>query len=66
MNDPTKETILRLADVIKRTGISRSALYLSIKNGHFPRPVSLGLRSVGWVESEIDLWIKDKIQSRAT
>lgn len=32
----------------------------------FPKTISLGKRSVGWVESEINDWIQDRIdESRA-
>lgn len=60
-----KESILRLADVKNRTGLSRSTIYLNISQGLFPRPINLGARSVGWLESEIDAWISARIrQSR--
>jgi len=48
------QTILRLPVVRARTGLSRSTIYLKVSEGSFPRPISLGARSVGWVESEID------------
>jgi prophage regulatory protein len=53
-------TILRLPTVKIRTGLSRSSIYLYIKAGIFPQPVSLGPRAVGWVDSEIDAWIDDR------
>jgi prophage regulatory protein len=56
-----KERILRLADVISRTGLSRSTIYLNMSNGEFPAPISLGARSVGWLDSEIDDWIAERI-----
>jgi prophage regulatory protein len=30
----------------------------------FPRPVPIGARSVGWVEHEIESWIKGRIAAR--
>lgn len=58
--------IFRLPDVIKATGLSRSSIYLFIKEERFPKPINLGARSVGWLESEIDAWIAARIQqSRA-
>lgn len=59
-----KERFLRLADVIERTGLSRSSIYLSISQGKFPQNINLGSRSVGWLESEIDTWIQDRINQR--
>lgn len=46
-------TILRLPAVKAETGYSRSTIYLRISQGLWPRPVSLGQRSVGWPASEV-------------
>jgi len=54
--------ILRLPAVKARTGLSRSTIYQNVAGGSFPRPVSLGARAVGWVESDIDGWISRKIE----
>ena len=55
------QTILRLPAVLKRTGLSRSTTYLMISRKEFPPSVSLGDRAVGWIESEIDQWLEDRI-----
>jgi prophage regulatory protein len=55
--------ILRLPVVKARTGLSRSTIYLRISEGTFPRPVSLGGRAVGWVESEIQQWLETRIEA---
>lgn len=55
--------ILRLPDVIKQTGLSRSSIYLRIANHEFPLPISLGGRSVGWLQQEIDEWVIEKIEA---
>jgi len=56
-------TILRLPAVKARIGLSRSTIYLSIAEGKFPKPVSLGLRAVGWLESEIDAWLHQQVEA---
>lgn len=56
-----KQTILRLPVVKARTGLSRSTIYLRIAKGVFPRPVNLGGRAVGWLESDIDEWLEARI-----
>jgi len=38
--------ILRLPDVMARTGLSRRSIYAYISNGSFPKPIELGPR--GW------------------
>ena len=52
---------LRLPEVLARTGLSRSTIYVRLDEGRFPRPVSLGGRAVGWIESEVDEWIRQRI-----
>jgi prophage regulatory protein len=49
--------IVRLPEVKRLTGLSRSTIYLRISIGSFPRPVSLGGRAVGWLEAEVQQWI---------
>ena len=56
------QTILRLPEVKARTGLSRSTIYLRMSEGAFPEPISLAARSVGWIESEIDAWIAQRIE----
>ena len=53
--------VLRLPRVQSRTGLSRSTIYMRAANGSFPKPVRLGARGVGWIESEVDAWIRDQI-----
>ena len=56
--------ILRLPAVRDRTGLSRSTIYLRISECGFAEPVSLGGRTVGWVEAEINDWLDERIQAR--
>jgi len=51
--------IIRLPQVIERTGLSRSSIYDYINKGTFPKQVNISQRSVGWYESEIDDWLKN-------
>lgn len=61
VNFPLK--ILRLPTVKERTGLARATIYLKISQGAFPQPISLGSRSVGWIEEEITSWIEQRIQT---
>jgi prophage regulatory protein len=56
-------TILRLPTVKTRTGLSRSTIYLRMSLGLFPKPVSLGARAVGWIESEVQAWLECQIKT---
>lgn len=55
---------MRLNDVKAATGLARSTIYKYVKQGGFPMPVSLGGRSVAWVESEVVAWIAARIRER--
>jgi prophage regulatory protein len=55
--------ILRLPDVKKSTGLSRSTIYLRIAQGTFPKAVCLGGRAVGWLEAEIQEWLQQQIEA---
>lgn len=57
--------LLRLDDVRSLTGVSTTTLYRMIDAGAFPKQVSLGPRSVAWIESEIIGWIEDRVADRA-
>lgn len=58
------QTILRLAEVRQRTGLSRSSIYKRIEAGEFPHQISLGARAVGWLKREVEDWINRRIQLR--
>ena len=61
------ERILRLPAVKERTGLSRSSVYEKIAARDFPKPIALGARAVGWLESDIDAWIDRRVAaSRST
>ena len=54
-------TILRLPQVMQRTGFSRSAIYKLVAAGSFPRPISLSIRAVGWLEQDVEEWLSARI-----
>jgi prophage regulatory protein len=63
-HEPEAIHILRLPAVIKRVGLSRSSIYARMRRGTFPRSVSLGPHSMGFVEHEINSWLKTAIEHR--
>ena len=56
--------LIRLPEVVKRTGMGRSSVYRQIADRTFPAPASLGGRTVAWVEAEVSQWIADRIAAR--
>lgn len=53
--------LIKLSEVIQRTGKKRSTVYANVKAGLMPSPVKIGEKAVCWVESEIDDWIALRI-----
>lgn len=52
--------VLRLDELIKITGLSKSTIYKEMSRGKFPEKIPLTRRSVGWLESEIYKWIETR------
>lgn len=55
---------LKLPEVRKRTGLSKSEIYRRAAVGAFPRRIKLGERSSVWLAQEIDQWASERISSR--
>ncbi len=53
--------IMRLPEVQELTGLKRTTIYEKMKTGEFPVRIALTTRTVGWVQSEIEDWIENKI-----
>ncbi|EEA8820569.1 AlpA family phage regulatory protein [Salmonella enterica] len=58
----TNQSLIRLPEVLKRTGFGKAWIYRLISEGRFPAPVKIGVRAVAFVESEVDEWIQSVIE----
>ncbi len=56
--------VLKLKEVLLKTSLGKTTLYMLVKDKAFPKPIPLGLRAVGWLESEVDTWIQSRISVR--
>ncbi len=54
--------LIRLKEVMAMTGLSRSYVYQLIGEGYFPKSISLGVRAVAWVQSEVQQWIDRRVE----
>jgi len=63
--------ILRRKQVEARTGLSRSTIYARLRQNPrrpndydpaFPKPIPLGKKAVGWVESEIEAYLTAQVE----
>lgn len=67
----TAPRILRIAEVVKSTGVSRSTIYDKMNpksprhDPTFPKRRKLGTDSVGWLELEVQAWIDSRVTVRS-
>lgn len=54
--------IVRMRDVTKMVSLSKSTIYVLIKNGEFPKPFVIvnGGRARGWLDSTINKWAAER------
>lgn len=57
----TYSSLIRLPEVLKRTGFSRPWVYKLLKQKRFPPPIKIGGWAIAFVESEVNDWIDQQI-----
>ncbi|MFC4655727.1 helix-turn-helix transcriptional regulator [Rheinheimera marina] len=60
-NTQDKPRLIRRSEVLQRVSLCKATIYNHMNAGTFPRPVSVGGRRVAWLESDIDLWIAERL-----
>ncbi len=59
------DRFLREPEVKAITGLSRTTRWRLEREGNFPNRKSLSKNSVGWLESEISTWIRERSEVSA-
>lgn len=54
--------LIRLPEVMNRTGYGKAWIYRLINEGLFPHQIKIGSRAIAFVESEVDEWIVSAIE----
>ncbi|HEY3328120.1 MAG TPA: AlpA family phage regulatory protein [Novimethylophilus sp.] len=55
-----QQKILRIADAVQKTGLSRSTIYRLLEAEDFPEPIRLSKRAIGWTEEQLNGWISSR------
>lgn len=55
---PADDTMLRVPDVVRLTGISHTTIKRMQADGRFPKAMRLGERAKGWPAREVKAWIE--------
>lgn len=57
-------SMLRLPAVKARVGLGKSSIYAAMRKNAFPAPIKLlGRRAIGWIESDIDAFLAERINA---
>jgi prophage regulatory protein len=69
-----KTRLIRLPEVLSRTGYGRTSIYRKMEEGTFPKCLKLGgpindhnkfdSRAIAWIEDEVDQWVESIIEER--
>ena len=62
--EKTKERIIRKPELLSIIGLSDPTIWRMEKDGKFPKRLRLGGNSCGWLESEVDDWLKERAAER--
>jgi prophage regulatory protein len=57
------DRLLRTAEVVDRTSLSKSKIYEAITAGEFPKPIRRSVNRVAFLESDVAAWIAAKIEA---
>ena len=60
------QKLLKLFQVAEQLNVCKSQVYNLVKQGYLPKPIKIGKRGSGWLQSDIDSWFKSKIEERET
>ena len=69
-----KTRLIRLNEVLSRTGYGRTSIYRKMDEGSFPKCLKLGApikertqfdsRAIAWIEEEVEKWVEERIEER--
>ena len=69
-----QKRLIRLPEVMNRTGYGKTSIYRKMEDGSFPKSIKLGgplenptafdCRAIAWIEDEVEQWIESRIEER--
>lgn len=54
-------SMLRVSEVCRRTGLSKSQIHRLVADLNFPQPIRLSKRAVAWVAADVEAWLQGRI-----
>ena len=56
--------ILSIDQVEAKVGLHRSTIYRLVAQGLFPKQLGLSAKRVGWIEAEVEAWLRARANNR--
>ncbi|MDR1848929.1 MAG: AlpA family phage regulatory protein [Zoogloeaceae bacterium] len=56
--------LMKLPDLKKELGISRTGIYAAVASGDFPAQIKISSRSVAWIREEVEEWVAKRKAAR--
>lgn len=60
----TAPAILRMRELTRFIGLSKASIHRMVNAGRFPGSVPLGVAAVGWMRSDVERWIAERVSLR--
>ena len=57
---PAVPRLLRLPEVMQRTGLKEHTLYRLMRQGMFPVPLKISRRNVAWRDTDVQVWLEPR------
>ena len=57
------DMVLRIRQVADRLGVARTTVYSWVRKGEFPKPIQLGGGSVGWLTSDVQRFLEQRVRA---
>lgn len=56
-------SMLRIGEVCRRTGLSKSQIHRLVSELGFPKPIRLSKRAVAFVAADVEAWLQERISA---
>ena len=53
--------MLRIGEVCRCTGLSKSQIHRLVDGCGFPAPIKLSARATAWIEDEVQNWLRERV-----
>jgi Predicted transcriptional regulator len=62
--DIDMDRFMKISEVIDRVGLSRSGIYLAMKQGDFPKQFKVRGSAARWSSDEVEAWMDARKENR--